>query len=447
MLAGAALFAVTAAPGTAAGCAGLGALAVVLAVNAASSAGRLSASRAALVGIVAAFAALVWAALGGVPGPALIALAVASLGGVAFVARGAVDVVVSVLLAAVAASSGAAAHGDLPSALAIAVVVVIAGAVVVFPMHALVLDLEDAIQWVQRNERQASVANATEASAELDRARAEAMAARQALIQGSEIRRLAELQALEALRTKDAFLARMSHELRTPLNQILGYSEILLEESEDADAAQIRGDVERIHIAGRNLLEILDNTLDLSSIEAGKQQVQMEDVPLYDFLQELVDSTAAAARQRGNTVRLRCAKDIGTLRTDRVKLRKILGALLSNACKFTENGTVRVAVHRDPMMMRFEVTDTGVGIAQEALGRLFEPFYQADDSTTRRHDGAGLGLTLCKHLTTMLGGEIGVDSEPGKGSTFTLQLPHEFKSPRAAGIVFMSISSSSPGLH
>lgn len=446
LLAVAALFAAASTPARPLACfAGLFALIVVLVANAASSRRDVPSARAALVGFTATVLALVWAALGGVPGLALVALAVAALGGAAFFARGLFGAVGSVLLAAVAASSGAVARGELTDGLAIAAVVVIAGATVVLLMHELVLNLEEALQWARRREQAVSAAPSSEALEELDRARAEVLSVRQALLHEGEIRRQAEMRALESLRTKDAFLAVMSHELRTPLNQILGYSELLLEESMDADAAQIRGDVTRIHLAGRNLLEILDNTLDLSNIEAGKEMLQLEEVALQEFLQEVVDSMAAAARHRGNTLRLRCPKEIGAMRTDRVKLRKILGALLSNACKFTENGTVRLAVHRDPLTMRFEVSDTGVGIPPEALEHLFEPFYQADGSTTRRHDGAGLGLTLCRHITTMLGGDISVASELGKGTTLTLLLPLEFRSPRAEGIVVMSMSDSSVG--
>lgn len=413
---------------------------------------HLQVRSAALLGFVAVLIALAGSSLANTPPLPLLALAAASLSGVVHVShvsqvsqgsQGRWVATACITLVAAATASGALLIGDLAGAAVIAVAAMILGFVVVIPAQILASS-RDTPTLMSQNARSDRISGTPDAAAghELERARVEALSAHQALLHEAELRKKAELRALESQRTKDAFLAVMSHELRTPLNQILGYSEILLEESDGAEPEQIRGDAERIRLASRNLLEILDNTLDLANIEAGREAVQLEDVPLYDFIQEVADRYVTPARTRDNTLRVRCAEDIGVMYTDRIKLRKILGALLANGCKFTQHGTIRLAVTRNPLVMTFEISDTGVGIPAEALERIFEPFYQVDGSPTRRHDGAGVGLSLCQHFGAMLGGELRVQSEAGKGSTFTLSLPLTLKDPRAEGHIVMSFASS-----
>lgn len=405
--------------------------------------GQFQVRRAAGIGFAAMLTAVLGASLVGTPPLPLLALAAASLGGVVFVSRRHLVASACIALAAVATASGALLAGNLAGAYGLAAVCLILGFIVVIPAQIFIATV-NVPMWMPQTERSERISGAQDSATadELERARIEALSARQALMHETEIRKQAQTLALEALCTKDAFLAVMSHELRTPLNQIMGYSEILLEESAGANAEQLRGDAERIRIASRNLLEILDNTLDLANIEAGRETVQLEDVPLHDFLQELADRYVPPARMRGNVIRLRCAEDIGLMRTDRIKLRKILGGLLGNACKFTERGTIRLAASRGPLTMNFEVSDTGVGIPADAVERIFEPFYQVDGSSTRRHDGAGVGLSLCRHFTWMLGGEIFVKSEIAGGSTFSLSLPLVLKDPRVEGDIVMSFASS-----
>lgn len=395
------------------------------------------------VGFFAVLVAIVGSSSAGTPPLPLLALSAAALGGVALVARGQLAAIACVMLVAAATGSGSLLSDDLGAAASLVSASLLLGFIIVAPVRILVSPADSPPLMPQgpRGDRISGVHDAG-AAEEVDKARIEALSARQALLHEVEIRKQAEVRALESLRTKDAFLAVMSHELRTPLNQILGYSEILLEESSGADPEQVRGDAERIRMAGRNLLEILDNTLDLANIEAGRETVQLEDVPVYDLMQEMADRYVAPLRMRNNTLRLRCAEGIGQLHTDRVKLRKILVALVSNACKFTQNGTIRLAVSRGPLVMTFEVSDTGIGIPADALERIFDPFYQVDGSPTRHHDGAGVGLSLCQHFSAMLGGTIGVQSEPGKGSTFTLSLPLVLKDPRAEGHIVMSFAGS-----
>lgn len=262
----------------------------------------------------------------------------------------------------------------------------------------------------------------------------------------SKQRRQAESQALEAIHTRNAFLAIMSHELRTPLHQIIGYSELLLEELEDGEpAGSAAQDIGRIHFASLNLLEMISNVLDLSKIEAGTTAISAEPVDPVELVEGLVQSFASAALRRGNTLRVRCPEGLGPLRTDRTKLRTILANFLSNACKFTQGGTIRLAVTpRDVAgapWLEFEVSDTGIGIQPEQIERLFAPFVQADGGVTRRHDGSGLGLAIARHFCVMIGGEISVDSTPGAGSSFRVRVPRDYVDPRHAGHILTSLAA------
>jgi signal transduction histidine kinase/CheY-like chemotaxis protein len=240
--------------------------------------------------------------------------------------------------------------------------------------------------------------------------------------------RSAKEAAESASRVKSAFLANMSHELRTPLNAIIGYSEILLEDAQDrGDKASI-GDLEKIQSAGKHLLGLINDILDLSKIEAGRMDVYLEQVYLGRLLDEVKTIVAPMVKKNENVLVLDCPADIGVLRTDVTKLKQSLINLLSNAAKFTKQGTITLKVSRESdaggrAMIRFDVSDSGIGMTPDQMARLFQAFTQADSSTTRHFGGTGLGLTITKHFAAMLGGDIAVASEPGKGSTFTIRLP------------------------
>ncbi len=251
-------------------------------------------------------------------------------------------------------------------------------------------------------------------------------------------RRDAETHALEANRIKSAFLANMSHELRTPLNAIIGFCEILLEDRAHEDTA----DLQKIRSSADHLLAIISDVLDLSKIEAGKMDINVEVFPVAAVVDTVMTAMAPQAEKKRNSLKLRCPRELGTIKTDRTKLHQILSNLLSNACKFTEGGRVELTVQLSFADQRrwfeFAVVDTGIGIAPETIDRLFAPFMQADTSTTRKYGGTGLGLAISRHFARMLGGDIQVRSEPGKGSTFTLRLPAEAVDPRTTGLLLVS---------
>ncbi len=253
-------------------------------------------------------------------------------------------------------------------------------------------------------------------------------------------RRGAETQALEANRIKSAFLANMSHELRTPLNAIIGYCEILLEDSHKFQEAL--ADLQKIRGSADHLLAIISDVLDLSKIEAGKMDINVEQFPVVEVVDNVMTAIAPQAEKNQNTIKLRCPRELGTIKTDRTKLHQILSNLLSNACKFTRDGkvelTVQLTIADSRRWFEFAVVDTGIGIAPETLERLFAPFTQADTSTTRKYGGTGLGLAISRHYARMLGGDIHVRSAPGEGSTFTLKLPVEAADPRKTGLLLVS---------
>jgi adenylate cyclase len=228
----------------------------------------------------------------------------------------------------------------------------------------------------------------------------------------------------QANRTKSNFLANMSHELRTPLNAIIGYSEILQEDAADkGDTTQI-DDLQRIESAGRHLLALINNILDLSKIEAGKMDVFIEEVDVEALIEEVVSIVKPLADKNENVVKVICPADIGGFRSDQTKVKQCLLNLLSNANKFTSKGTLTLtAAREDNARISFRVSDTGVGMTKEQLGRLFEAFSQADASTTKRFGGTGLGLAITKHFCAMLGGDVAVESSPGNGSSFTITFP------------------------
>jgi signal transduction histidine kinase/DNA-binding response OmpR family regulator/HAMP domain-containing protein len=230
-------------------------------------------------------------------------------------------------------------------------------------------------------------------------------------------------QADSANRAKSVFLANMSHELRTPLNAIIGYSEMLREQAQEQGIADFAEDLNKIQDAGRHLLSLISDILDLSKIEAGKLELYLEDVPLPALIDEVRTIVGPLAAKHSNRLHIECPSDFGTLHTDRTKLKQCLLNLLSNATKFTTNGAISLELKRQGPAMSFVIRDTGVGMTPEQLSKLFQSFVQADASTTKRYGGTGLGLAITKRFCQALGGDVSVESEPGKGSTFTIILP------------------------
>ena len=234
-------------------------------------------------------------------------------------------------------------------------------------------------------------------------------------------------EANSANRAKSVFVANMSHELRTPLNAIIGYSEMLHELSEEQGLADFSRDLNKIQDAGRHLLRLISDVLDLSKIEAGKLEIYLEDVQLPDLVEEVRVIVDPLAAKSSNRLEINCPDDIGNLLTDRTKLKQSLLNLLSNASKFTSNGTVALDVEHETRgpgsFVTFIIRDSGIGMTQEQIARLFEAFAQADASTTKRYGGTGLGLAITRSFCEILGGTVTVASEPGKGSTFRITLP------------------------
>ena len=215
--------------------------------------------------------------------------------------------------------------------------------------------------------------------------------------------RIARDEAEEASRTKSSFLANMSHELRTPLNAVIGYSEMLVEMAEDEGQMEFIGDLRKILEAGRHLLRLISDILDLSKIEAGKMEIDLERVDLAKLFDEVAVIAKPLAAANGNRCVVRGMDDLGFIDTDRTKLKQMLLNLLSNACKFTKNGTVTLAATADAKEVTFRVSDTGIGMEPDQIGRLFQAFTQADASTARRYGGTGLGLAITKHFCEMFG--------------------------------------------
>lgn len=237
----------------------------------------------------------------------------------------------------------------------------------------------------------------------------------------------AKRAAEDASRAKSAFLANMSHELRTPLNAIIGYSEMIQEEIEDSGHIENVQDVQKIESAGKHLLALINDVLDLSKIEAGKMALHVENFDPAPMIQDLVATLQPAIAKNSNKVELHLADDLGTVRSDLTKVRQILANLLSNAAKFTDNGTISLDVDRHEadgqQWIRVRVSDTGIGISREQQQNLFKEFAQADVSIARKYGGTGLGLAISHRFAQMMGGHMAVESELSKGSVFTVMLP------------------------
>jgi signal transduction histidine kinase/DNA-binding response OmpR family regulator len=245
---------------------------------------------------------------------------------------------------------------------------------------------------------------------------------------------VAELRALgdelkAASQHKSQFLANMSHELRTPLNAIIGVTEMLQEDARDLGREDEMEPLERVLRAARHLLALINDILDLSKIEAGKMELHLESFALAPLIEDVATTIQPLAEKTGNTISVQCAADIGTMQADQTRVRQALLNLASNANKFTERGSVRIDASRSHADGRdwitIAVADTGIGMTPEQLQRLFQEFMQADASTTRRYGGTGLGLAISQRFCRMMGGDITVESEPERGSTFTLRLPAE----------------------
>jgi signal transduction histidine kinase len=241
----------------------------------------------------------------------------------------------------------------------------------------------------------------------------------------------------------------MSHELRTPLNAIIGYSEMLQEEAQDLDQKGFIPDLEKIHGAGKHLLGLINDVLDLSKIEAGKMTLYLEDFDVAKLVREVAATVQPLITKNGNRLEVECPSDLGTMHADVTKVRQTLFNLLSNASKFTEKGVIRLSVGQASRLsltssfspstgdrrdacptLEFRVSDTGIGMTPEQLGRLFQAFEQADSSTSKKYGGTGLGLAISRKFCRLMGGDITVSSEAGKGSTFTVTLPAQAPEPK-----------------
>ena len=232
-----------------------------------------------------------------------------------------------------------------------------------------------------------------------------------------------------ANQAKSQFLANMSHELRTPLNAIIGYSELLHEEFEDYGQPGVLTDLDKIKAAGKHLVTLINDILDMSKIEAGRVELYLERFNLSSMLEDVTTTIRPVVEKNGNRLDFVSAAELGSMYADITRLRQCLFNLLSNAGKFTKNGLVTLRADRAARDGRdwvtFQVTDTGIGITPDHLTKIYQPFTQADASTTRKYGGTGLGLGITQKLTKMMGGEIQIQSVPGKGSIFTLALPAE----------------------
>jgi len=267
----------------------------------------------------------------------------------------------------------------------------------------------------------------TQQNVMIERQKTEVEQAREAADRERQSAEEAREAAEAANRAKSAFLANMSHELRTPLNAIIGYSELLEEEAADGGHEDLVPDLQKICTSGKHLLRLINSVLDLSKIEAGKMTLFVETFEIGTLVEEVVSTAKPLVDKNRNTLALESDLNLGKLKGDVTKLKQVLLNLLSNASKFTENGTITLEARRTADLqgswVRFRVSDTGIGMTSEQLGKLFQAFTQADGATTRKYGGTGLGLVLSRRFCQMMGGDISVQSEFGKGTTFTVRLP------------------------
>ncbi|MFM8275048.1 MAG: sensor histidine kinase [Gemmata sp.] len=238
--------------------------------------------------------------------------------------------------------------------------------------------------------------------------------------------RVAKEAAEEADRTKSGFLAMVSHELRTPLTTIIGYSEMLLEQAAMDDLPQYTADLQQVHTAGQHLLTLINDVLDFSKIEAGKLEIARDPYSPSSFIQDLMVSVEPLAKKNNNRLEADCPPDLGKATGDPTRIRQCILNLVGNACKFTRDGVVKVTARRLLVAgvdsLQVSVSDTGIGMTPEQVGRLFQAFTQVDSTAGRRFGGTGLGLAISQRLSAAMGGRITVESEIGKGSTFTMTI-------------------------
>jgi signal transduction histidine kinase len=230
-------------------------------------------------------------------------------------------------------------------------------------------------------------------------------------------------RAEKASKSKSDFLATMTHELRSPLTAILGYSEFLKTDAEAAGDTALTSDLSRIYNAGSHLLGLINDVLDLSKIESGKMTLFVEPFDISSLLTTVTDTASALVLKNSNRLVLDCPSDIGQMSADQTKTRQILLNLISNASKFTKDGTITLGAVRNSTIIHFSVTDTGIGMTPEQCAKLFQAYVQADKSTQKNFGGTGLGLSISLKFARLMGGDIAVSSEIGKGSTFTVTLP------------------------
>jgi len=234
-------------------------------------------------------------------------------------------------------------------------------------------------------------------------------------------------RAEDASRAKSNFLANMSHELRTPMNAIIGYSEMLIEDAEEEGLDEFEADLQKICSSGKHLLGLINEILDLSKIEAGKMEIFLKSFDIAKLVKDVEETIHPMAEKRSNKLLIDCSDNIGFMEADETRVRQMLHNLLSNACKFTDKGTVTLKVTRITVegidWVRFDIIDTGMGIPSESIKHLFHEFSQIDNSSTREFGGTGLGLAISKRFCLMMGGDITVESVIGEGSTFTIEMP------------------------
>jgi len=273
---------------------------------------------------------------------------------------------------------------------------------------------------------QVDLSNAKEALAEYNRTLEQKVEQRTAeLAESIEEAKQAKAAAEEANKSKSLFLANMSHELRTPLNAIIGYSEMLQEEIEDFGADELTPDLEKIHGAGKHLLDLINDILDLSKIEAGRMDLYLEDFDTFQLIEDVKSTIHPLVEKRKNQLIVQCEGELGSMRADLKKVRQCLLNLLSNASKFTEKGKILLKVIATADKVYFAVSDTGIGMSPSQQMRLFQAFTQADASTTRKYGGTGLGLAISKQFCKLMGGDITVESQLRQGSIFTVELPRQ----------------------
>ena len=243
----------------------------------------------------------------------------------------------------------------------------------------------------------------------------------------------AKKAAEDANKAKSSFLANMSHELRTPLSAVIGYSEMLEEEAEETGEAAMLADLGKIKSNAKHLLGLINDVLDLSKVEANKMEIVADDIAIALFVDDAVGTVEPLIQRKSNRLVVDVGADAGSMHTDAVKLRQCLFNLIGNAAKFTEDGTITLSVRREAAAtgdwISFAIRDTGIGMTAEQLARLFERFTQADETTTRKFGGTGLGLALSRSFARLLGGDIDVTSVEGQGTCFTVRLPARLPEP------------------